>query len=291
MVLKNIKLIKQGKVRDIYELDDKRLLIVSSDRISAFDHVLRQTIPDKGRILNLMSLFWFDFVKSSVDTHIISSDIKDLSGLISSKEADYLKDRFVIVKRVNILPFEFVVRAYITGSYYKMYEESYDSLPVPIPKGLKKNDELPSVILTPTTKSDEKDEALSPREVKREIGEEIYDFIETISCRLFLQAKHHAESSGFILVDTKFEFGMLGDEIVLADEIFTPDSSRYWQMKDYKAGKTPESYDKQIVRDYLESTGWDKKSHPPDLPAEIISSAFSRYKHIYEVITNREFYE
>lgn len=289
MLLKNIKLKKRGKVRDIYELDEKRLLIVASDRISAFDHVLKQTIPDKGRILNLLSLFWFDFVKPSVMTHVLSADHSNIAHLLDDEEINYIRDRSFIAKKVEILPFEFIIRAYLTGSYYKMYKECSDSLPVPLPKGLERNSELPEIILTPTTKSDEKDEHLSPKEVIREIGEDNYRYIENISCRIFLQAKHHMLKKGFILVDTKFEFGLLDNEIVLADEIFTPDSSRYWRKEDYGPDKNPQSYDKQVVRDYLESTGWDKKSPPPDLTEEIIEKAFSRYKEIYEVITNKKF--
>lgn len=289
MILKNIKLLKKGKVRDIYELDEKRLLIVASDRISAFDHVLPQCIPNKGRILNLLSLFWFEFIKPSVMTHVLSADIEDLAGLIDEEEKQYLKDRFIIVKKVEILPFEFIIRGYLTGSYYKMYKEDRENLPVPLPKGLEKNQELPNVILTPTTKSDEKDEAVTPKEVMKEIGEDNYRYIEDISCRIFLQAKHHLHKNGFILVDTKFEFGLLDNEIILADEIFTPDSSRYWNKNDYESGNKLESYDKQVVRDYLETTQWDKKSSPPDLPQEIIDKAFDRYKYIYELITGKKF--
>ncbi len=291
MKLKNIRLIRSGKVRDIYELDEKRLLIVASDRISAFDHILNQKIPDKGKLLNLLSLFWFDFVKGYVHTHIISSDMDSISELIDSEEKAYLEDRAVIVRKVDILPFEFIVRGYLTGSYYKMYKESYEDLPVPLPEGLEKNSELPEVILTPTTKSSHKDEPVTPEEVMREIGEDNYRYIKDISCRLFLQAKHHLDSRGFILVDTKFEFGIQDNEIILADEILTPDSSRYWKKEDYESGNSPESYDKQVVRDFLESTGWDKKSPPPDLTEEVIAKAFNRYRSIYEVITDRKFGE
>jgi len=291
MKLKRIELIKHGKVRDIYRMDEDRLLIVATDRISAFDHVLKQPVPDKGRLLNLLSLFWFNFVKDSVHTHIISSDLDLIKDLTNEEEKEYLRDRFIIVKKVDILPFEFIVRGYLTGSYYKMYRDDYDNLPVSLPKGLGKNSQLPEIILTPTTKSTEKDEPVTPREVMRSIGEDNYRYISDISCRLFLQAKHYLENKGFILVDTKFEFGIRDDEIYLADEIFTPDSSRYWKKEDYESGKEPDSYDKQVVRDYLESTGWDKKSAPPDLPDGIIEKAFNRYRTIYEIITEKKFGE
>jgi len=285
--LQGIPLIKQGKVRDIYRLDKERLLIVASDRVSAFDHILNQQIPHKGRILNGISLFWFNRFADRVKNHVLSADSAELEAKLSAEEREYVRDRFVIVRQVNILPFEFIVRGYLTGSYYKMYQADREGLPVPLPEGLTQHAELPAVILTPTTKAESgKDLPLTPKEVMREIGEDTYRFIEDTACRLYLMAKGYLKERGFVLVDTKFEFGMLGHDVVLADEMLTPDSSRYW-----KTG-THDSYDKQVIRNYLENTGWDKKTPPiPDVPRPVIGRAYDKYREMYRAITGTAFNE
>ena len=282
--LPGLPLFRKGKVRNVFEVDDK-LLIVATDRISAFDWVLPSLIPYKGKVLTQLSKFWFDFVGLVVPNHLIATEIKDFPpGL--SKYADTLAKRSMLVKKTQVVPIECVVRGYLSGSGWKEYKTTGKICGLKIPKGLRESDQLPEPIFTPSTKAEKgHDVNISFKDVQKEIGAELAGKIRKISLELYQKASLYAVSKGIIIADTKFEFGRDGDELILIDEIFTPDSSRFWPLAQYEPGKSQPSLDKQFVRDYLETTAWDKNSPPPVLPAEIIAKTSQKYLEIYKVLT------
>jgi len=294
---------RRGKVRDIYDLGDDRLLIVASDRISAFDWVLPDAIPDKGRVLNGLSAFWFGRI-SSCRNHMISTEIGD-SGLdLSAQAVAALDGRSMIVRKADVVPFECVVRGYLSGSAWKEYRAGGTVCGVVLPPGLVESDRLPRVdpsgeakggpgaLFTPATKAETgHDENVSFGRMAEAIGTEEAGRLAEMSVEIYLQAADYAASRGLILADTKFEWGRdrRTGELLLIDEVLTPDSSRYWPVDGYRPGGPQPSFDKQFVRDWLETTGWDKASPPPSLPPDVIERTREKYVEAYEILTGRPF--
>jgi len=277
------KLFKKGKVRDVFEIDGN-LLIVSTDRISAFDYILKSLIPEKGKILNQISAFWFKYTKDFIKNHIICDepykldDFKEFSNII--------KKRAVLVKKLDTFPIEAIVRGYIVGSGWKSYEKTGEISGVKCPSGLKFADKFPEPIFTPTTKSEKgHDENIDLKEMEKMIGKEYSERIRDLSIKLYKFAKEYALKKGIIIADTKFEFGRNNrGDIILIDEIFTPDSSRFWKVEDYSKGVEPPSFDKQFVRNFLLNSSWDMKSNPPELPDDVISKTREKYLDIYKIL-------
>jgi phosphoribosylaminoimidazole-succinocarboxamide synthase len=280
--LTGLPLFKKGKVRNVYEVGD-RLLIVATDRISAFDWVLPSLIPYKGKVLTQLSRFWFDFVGLVLPNHLLATETKDFPPVLAPY-AGTLAKRSMLVKKTAVIPIECVVRGYLSGSGWKEYRTSGKICGLKIPKGLRESDRLEEPIFTPSTKA-EQDLNISFKEVQRTIGAGLAQRIRKASLELYQKAALYAVSKGIIIADTKFEFGMDGDELVLVDEIFTPDSSRFWPLASYEPGRSQPSLDKQFVRDYLETTSWDKNTPPPELPAEIVAKTSQKYLEIYKVLT------
>ncbi len=278
-----LKLFSRGKVRDTYELADGNLLMIASDRLSAFDVVFGEGIPYKGAILTELSLFWFEKLKGVVENHLISTEVP--SGLPS-----YLKRRSMIVKRAAPIKLECVVRGYLAGSGLKEYNASGTVCGIKLPSGLKNSSKLPKPIFTPSTKADVgHDINVGDDEGRKIVGGETYDTVKSLSLKIYSTAADYARTRGIILADTKFEFGVYNGKIILIDEVLTPDSSRYWPADRYEEGKNQPSYDKQFVRDYLESTGWDKLPPAPTLPQEVITKTSEKYIEAYEKLTGKAF--
>jgi phosphoribosylaminoimidazole-succinocarboxamide synthase len=285
--LPGIPLWKKGKVRNVYEVDDK-LLIVATDRISAFDWVLPSLIPFKGKVLTQLSKFWFDFVALSCPNHLLSTDVAEFPAALRPY-GDLLDKRSMLVRRTEVVPVECVVRGYLSGSGWKEYQATGKISSVKIPKGLRESDRLEKPIFTPSTKAEQgHDENISFKDVEKRVGPDLAKKIRKVSLELYQKAALYAVSKGIIIADTKFEFGLAGDELVLIDEIFTPDSSRFWPLASYEAGKGQPSLDKQFVRDYLETTGWDKNSPPPLLPEAIVARTSEKYLEIYRLLTGHD---
>jgi phosphoribosylaminoimidazole-succinocarboxamide synthase len=281
-----LKLFKRGKVREVFESDD-RLLIVSTDRISAFDFVLPSLIPDKGRVLNQLSAYWFDTTKAFIPNHIISSQPENLDDFREFRQL--IAGRSVLTKKLKTFPIEAIVRAYLLGSGWKSYQKSGEISGVRIPTGMQFADRFPEPIFTPTTKADiGHDENLTFEEMKNMIGREAAEKIRSLSVSLLNRVSRIAQEKGIIIADTKFEFGQddSGD-VILIDEIFTPDSSRFWKLEDYAPGTEPPAFDKQFVRNYLLNSDWDRKSVPPELPEDIISRTREKYLEIYRILTGK----
>jgi phosphoribosylaminoimidazole-succinocarboxamide synthase len=285
--LAEIPLHKKGKVRNVYEVDDK-LLIVATDRISAFDWVLPSLIPFKGKVLTQLSKFWFDFVALACPNHLISTDVGAFPAQLRPFR-DILEKRSMLVRNTNVVPIECVVWGYLSGSGWKEYKTVGKISGLKIPKGLRESDRLEKPIFTPSTKAEKgHDKNISFRQVQKLVGADLAEKIRKVSLELYQKAALYAVSKGIIIADTKFEFGLAGDELVLIDEIFTPDSSRFWPLASYEAGKSQPSLDKQFVRDYLETTGWDKNSPPPLLPADIVTRTSGKYLEIYRLLTGHD---
>ncbi len=285
--LKDVKLIKRGKVRDIYEVDDK-LLIVSTDRISAFDIVLPNAIPMKGKILNKMCEFWFKFTCDICDNHFITADVEDFPDILK-KYSLILKDRAMLCLRAEPIMVECIVRGYLSGSAWKEYKKKGTIWGTRYPDGLKESQKLDEPIFTPTTKALEgHDEPITFKKLKDKYGTEIANFLKDKSIEIYLKGAKYAEDRDIIIADAKFEFGFYDDRIILIDEILTPDSSRFWDAKEYSPGLPQKSFDKQFVRDYLESIGWNKKPPPPPLPPEIIKKTTEKYKEAYKRLVGEE---
>jgi phosphoribosylaminoimidazole-succinocarboxamide synthase len=282
-----LQLFKKGKVRDVYEAGEN-LLIVASDRISAFDWVLPSLIPNKGKVLTQISKFWFDHTSLICPNHMISTDWKDFPrGL--GRYRDVLDKRAMLVRRTEVFPVECVVRGYLAGSGWKDYRATGKTSGVKLPAGLKQADRLEDPVFTPATKAEEgHDMNISFKEMQKIIGADNALKIKKLSLELYQKATLHALSKGIIIADTKFEFGLYDGEIMLVDEIFTPDSSRFWPVSTYAPGKSQPSLDKQFVRDYLESTNWDKQSPPPELPESIVTQTADRYLEIYRLLTDKD---
>ncbi|MHC4942442.1 MAG: phosphoribosylaminoimidazolesuccinocarboxamide synthase [Planctomycetota bacterium] len=283
--LENYPLSGRGKVRDIFDTGD-HLLLVASDRISAFDFVLPTPIPGKGRVLTQLSLFWFDFLKDVVPNHLVTGDMSQVPGL-TKKEIDLLQDRTLLVKKANPLPAEFIIRGYITGSGWKDYRKTGCVCGIELPKNLKQADKLQEPLLTPSTKAGEgHDENITIDQLEELITPRWAKATEKAALELYQRAGAHAEERGIILCDTKFEFGTLNGELILIDEVLTPDSSRFWPKDKYEPGKSQESFDKQFVRDYLLNSDWDRKSVPPALPPDIVQATAKRYEEALTRLTS-----
>ncbi len=279
--LQKYKLSYRGKVRDLYDLGD-RLLMVATDRISAFDYILPSSVPGKGKLLTQLSVFWFEQTKNIIPNHLISTDVSPY--VASVEEREMLEGRTMVVKKAKRLDLEAIVRAYLTGSAYKDYLKTGGVNGIRLPVGLHDGDILPEPIFTPTTKAEvgEHDLPLTFDEVKDLLGEENSIQVKAAALKIFKIASEKAKSKGLILVDTKMEFGILDDELILIDELLTQDASRYWLASEYQPGKPLNPWDKQLVRDYLLKSNWDRKSAPPALPEKIIEETLHRYKSIAE---------
>ncbi len=279
----------KGKVRDVYEVGADKLLMIVTDRISAFDVVFDDLIPDKGCVLNGISEFWFDFCKDIIGNHVITTDVSEYPmGLSKFKEE--LQGRSMLVRRVEMVEAECIVRGYLEGSGLKDYRATGEISGIKLPKGLKQADKLPEPIFTPSTKAKEgHDINVSYEFVKEQIGQELASMLKEKTINLYKKAEEYALSRGIILADTKFEFGMLDGELVIADEMFTPDSSRFWELADYEPGRAQKSFDKQYLREYLESLDWDKTPPAPKLPQEVIEKTRAKYIEAYERITGKKF--
>jgi phosphoribosylaminoimidazole-succinocarboxamide synthase len=278
---------RRGKVRDVYDLGD-RLVIVATDRISAFDWVLPTGIPDKGRILSQLTLFWLDFLK--VPNHLISTDVGAM-GPAFAAQSKALQGRSMLVQKARVVPFECVVRGYLAGSGWKEYRKQQTVCGIPLPAGLLDCQQLPRAIFTPSTKAETgHDENISFETMRASTGAKLADELSERSLDVYRRASTYAESRGIILADTKFEWGQMPDgSLILIDEVLTPDSSRFWPKESYQPGKNPPSYDKQFVRDYLETTGWDKNSPPPKLPSDVVEKTRAKYVEAFEKLTGKKF--
>ncbi len=283
--------VHSGKVRDIYAVGDDRLLMVTSDRISAFDVVMAEPIPHKGRVLTAMSAFWFAALSDVVPGHLVSTEIADLppSAQAAAADAD-LAGRVMLTTKAQMLPVECIVRGYITGSAWREYRTSGTMHGARLPERLQESDRLPEPVFTPSTKAEQgHDENISFRAAAGLIGEALAAKVRAVSLELYLRGADWARERGIIIADTKFELGLVEGELVLCDEVLTPDSSRFWPTNAYAPGTTPPSFDKQPVRDYLDGLDWDKRPPPPPLPDEVVSATSSRYVEAYERVTGRSF--
>jgi len=286
--IQTIEKVKSGKVREMFSFEDK-ILIVTTDRISAFDFILPTLIPCKGAVLNKISIFWFDYLKDVIGNHLIETDFEKFPKIFK-KYKEILRERSVLVKKAKIYPIECVVRGYITGSGWEDYKKGGKIGNVDLPSGLKMCDKLPEPIFTPTTKAEVgHDLSITLQKAKRVFGSDVIRFLKDKSIQLYLKASSYAYEKGIIIADTKFEFGASDDKIILVDEVLTPDSSRFWPLDEYEPGRQQVSFDKQYVRDYLLSTNWDRNSTPPKLPEEIILKTTQRYVTAYEKLVGKKF--
>jgi phosphoribosylaminoimidazole-succinocarboxamide synthase len=286
--LGDLPLLARGKVRDLYAVGEA-LLLVATDRISAFDHVLATGIPGKGKILTQLSLFWFQLLRDVVPNHLITADISQFPSVLRPY-AGQLQGRSMLVKRAQMFPIECVVRGYLSGSGWKDYKASGAVCGIPLPRHLQESDKLPEPLFTPATKSasGEHDENISFDEMTTRIGEAAATRLQGLSLDIYNRAASYAAERGVILADTKFEFGVTPDGIILADEVLTPDSSRYWPADQYKPGGPQPSFDKQFVRDYLEQIQWNKQAPVPALPDDIVAKTQRKYLDAYRLLTGKE---
>ncbi|MGC2448009.1 MAG: phosphoribosylaminoimidazolesuccinocarboxamide synthase, partial [Candidatus Sulfotelmatobacter sp.] len=283
-----LKLHASGKVRDVYDIDDKQLLFVASDRISAFDYILATGIPHKGRVLNRISLFWFDFLAEVVPNHLITADVDKYPAVVR-KYADQLRGRSMLVRKAEMFPVECVVRGYISGSAWKEYKASGKVSGITLPTGLKESDAFPEPIFTPSTKATTgHDENISFDQMCGLVGVENASHLRDLTLRVYKKAAAYARERGIIIADTKFEFGRTESGITLADEVLTPDSSRFWPADKYAPGRAQDSYDKQYVRDYLEQIHWNKQPPAPALPVEVARRTSEKYLEAYFQLTGRK---
>ena len=275
-----------GKVRDIYDAGNNQYLMVTSDRISAFDVVMNQPVPDKGRVLMAMSAFWFEHFSTSMKSHLISTDLSDFP---SSAQVPEIAGRSMLVKKVEMLPIECIVRGYITGSAWKEYKANGTMHGTLLPTNLQESEKLPEPVFTPSTKAEDglHDENISFTQAADIVGLEIAELAKQKSLELYSQGAEYALERGIIIADTKFEMGFVDGELVIADEVLTPDSSRFWAKDEWKPGTTPPSFDKQPVRDFLDGLDWDKSPPPPKLPNEVITASSKRYREGYEKISGK----
>lgn len=285
--LKGLKLFKRGKVRDVYDLGDT-LLIVSTDRISCFDVVLPTPIPYKGMVLNQISRFWFDFTKGIIANHLLSTDVNEYPERLK-EHSGILDKRSMLVKKARPLAIECIVRGYISGSAWKEYQQKGSVCGLQLPEGLRESQELPEAIFTPSTKAEEgHDVNISAREAIKIVGEEIYEKVRRKALAIYQKAQECVSCRGIIIADTKLEFGLVGNELILIDEVLTPDSSRFWPKDSYAIGKGQSSFDKQFVRDYLEGLGWDKKPPAPGLPDKIVKKTTEKYLEAYQRLSGQK---
>jgi phosphoribosylaminoimidazole-succinocarboxamide synthase len=283
--LPGIHFLNRGKVRDLYEVGD-RLLIVATDRLSAFDVVLPTPIPDKGRVLTQLSLFWFNLLRDIIPNHVITAE--DFPAELAAYRGQ-LEGRAMLCRRTKPLPIECVVRGYLVGSGWKDYRATGKVCGIALPSGLQESERLPEAIFTPSTKAAEgHDENISFEEAASRIGAELAERVRAVSLEIYRRAAAYAEPRGIILADTKFEFGLIGDELIWIDEALTPDSSRFWPADGYQPGRAQPSYDKQYVRDYLERIGWNKQPPGPDLPSDVVAATREKYREAYRQLTGHE---
>ena len=283
----DVDFFKRGKVRDVYSMQDK-LLVVSTDRISCFDVVLPTCIPDKGQVLTRISMFWFEFTMDIIPNHFLTANIKEYPDKLQ-KYAHELRERSMLVRKASPIPVECIVRGYLSGSGWKEYQKQQSICGIKLPPGLKESDKLPNPIFTPSTKEDAgHDINVSQDFVEKTIGKDITEKLQKTSIALYNKASRYAESKGIIIADTKFEFGTIEDEIILIDEVLTPDSSRFWPKDSYVSGKSQPSFDKQFVRDYLETLDWNKESPGPELPDEIVNKTTEKYLQALKMIADKE---
>ena len=284
----DIKPDAQGKVRDIYDLGDK-LLMVATDRISAFDYILEDEIPHKGAVLTQISLFWLEQLKDVIGNHLISADVADLPEQFKPY-ADYLRGRFMLVKKAEMFPIECIVRGYLAGSGLKEYQKQGTVCGIRLPEGLVNSSKLPEPIFTPSTKAEigDHDENISFERCAEIIGEDAATQLRDLAIKVYTTARDHAAENGIIIADTKFEFGVIDGQIILADEVLTPDSSRFWPGDEYEEGRDQASFDKQYVRDWL-NANWDRTGNPPRLPQEVIERTSQKYIAAYEKISGKKF--
>ncbi|MFO7667295.1 MAG: phosphoribosylaminoimidazolesuccinocarboxamide synthase [Desulfobacterales bacterium] len=286
--LGNIKLLKRGKVRDIYDLGDK-LLMVTTDRMSAFDVVMPDPIPEKGKILTQISLFWFDIIKPLIKNHVISSDVNDYPS-DCRQYYDILDKRSMLVRKAEPLPVECVVRGYLSGSGWSSYQERGEVCGIRLPKGLRESDQLPEPIFTPSTKEDvgTHDINIDFDETVKRIGRKVAERVKELSIEIYVKGTKLAAQKGIIIADTKFEFGLIGNDVIIIDEVLTPDSSRFWPKDSYEPGGPQLSFDKQYLRDYLTSIKWNKKPPAPSLPKDVIENTRSKYMEALKRLTGAE---
>jgi phosphoribosylaminoimidazole-succinocarboxamide synthase len=283
-----LELHASGKVRDVYNIDGNSLLFVATDRISAFDYVLATGIPQKGRVLTQVSLFWFEFLKDIVPNHLIEADVTKFPATLQ-KYADQLRGRSMIVRRAEMFPVECVVRGYISGSAWKEYKKDGKVCGIDLPKGLKESDKLPEPIFTPATKATTgHDENISFEQMSQIVGADLSKQLRDLTLAVYKKASDYALTKGIIIADTKFEFGRTPAGVTLADEVLTPDSSRFWPADKYHPGMTQESFDKQYVRDYLEEIHWNKQPPAPSLPPKVAGKTSEKYLEAYHQLTGRK---
>jgi len=280
-------LFSRGKVRDVYEAGPDHLLVVATDRLSAFDVVMEQGIPDKGRVLNQISCFWFDFLKSAVKTHFITASLGEYPKEFQAY-ASQITGRSMLVVKARPFPIECIVRGYLAGSGWKDYRATGTVCGIRLPAGLRESSKLDPPIFTPSTKATSgHDENISWDEMVSTVGLQVAEELRTKSLAVYERGREYAEGQGIIIADTKFEWGLSGDEIILIDEVLTPDSSRFWPRHGYEPGRSQPSFDKQFVRDYLETTGWNKQPPPPPLPPDVIRNTSEKYREAYQRLTGR----
>jgi phosphoribosylaminoimidazole-succinocarboxamide synthase len=283
-----LELHASGKVRDVYQLENDHLLFVATDRISAFDYVLPTGIPHKGRVLSQLSLFWFDFLRDVVPNHVVTADVSKYPASLR-KYDEQLRGRSMLVMRAEMSPVECVVRGYVSGSAWKEYNASGSVCGIPLPSGLRESDRLPEPIFTPATKAASgHDENISFEQMAKLVDPELSRELRDLSLRIYSKAADYARQRGIIIADTKFEFGRTPQGVTLADEVLTPDSSRFWPADKYLPGRSQESFDKQYVRNYLEEIGWNKHPPAPALPAEVARKTSEKYLEAYHRLTGRE---
>jgi len=284
----DLELYASGKVRDLYRVDNERLLFVATDRISAFDYVLATGIPHKGCVLTQLSLFWFEFLKDIVPNHLLSADVERYPEQLSP-HADELRGRSMLVVRADMIAIECVVRGYLAGSGWKEYRESGKVCGIQLPRGLLESERLPQPIFTPAVKAASgHDENISFEEMAQRAGPRLSEQLRELSLKIYQKAAEYAGARGIIIADTKFEFGRTAGGVVLADEVLTPDSSRFWPVDRYQPGRSQESFDKQFVRDYLEKIRWNKQPPAPALPAQVVHETSEKYVEAYRRLTGRE---
>lgn len=282
-----MKKISSGKVREIYEVDEDKLLLVVSDRISAFDYILPSLVPNKGKILNQISEFWFHYIQDVIPNHVISTDIKDFPEEFQTEE---FEGRSMLVKKLKMVPVECIVRGYITGSGWKSYQQDGTVCGITLPEGLQESEKLPDPIFTPTTKAAQgHDENISFEEVCDLVGKDLAETLRAKTIEIYSKCAEYAQTKGVIIADTKFEFGIdENGKLVIGDEVLTPDSSRFWPASDYQVGKSQKSFDKQYIRDWIKSTGYNPESGMP-IPDEVINVTVNKYKEAYEILTGKKF--
>ena len=285
--LPDLKLFRRGKVRDVYEVDEY-LLVISTDRISAFDVILPNAISNKGAVLNKLSVFWFEFTKDIISNHFITANIDEYPKSLK-KYKDVLLNRSMLVKKTNPISFECVVRGYLAGSGQKEYNKTQSICGIKLPAGLKESGKLPEPIFTPATKEEVgHDVNVSSVYMEEKLGKETSSFLKAASLAIYKKCANYAETKGIIIADTKFEFGFDKEKIILIDEVLTPDSSRFWPKAEFKPGQPQASYDKQFVRDYLESINWNKTPPAPKLPQEVIEKTEAKYREALKVLAGIE---